>query len=425
MNGAKPSVRRKSGNRGRWVKAGIVLLVALPACFAVGYLYWWPRRLCEQWNREIAAADDSTAQRLVARIDGCGPVGRSPLIRLLNSDRTVIADSAAAALAARIDALRCESTPKAWSEAEILARELEVSGTQTDLTRNGRYVRLAMQLLEVIGRLSLDGPEFENHSRILASCEGLLHQAPPVAEFAARANVDRPAVLAPATSTKGSALDTVASPVPPGPSQASSSIVPLSPVLTASPNPLPPLAVGGAANAAARVNPVRTSPTAMITADSAVKQTVAVTTVHVPRNVSSDSPLATPPRESLATRTAWSLFADLTTDDPRAADAAAELRRRGFRPNEIELGRRFAEADSDERRRLTESLPSQPGIDVRPWLIHLSEDDDPGVRLAAVTIMATSNDPQMAARVRQLGISDADEQVRQQARRAIDTDRLR
>lgn len=74
-------------------------------------------------------------------------------------------------------------------------------------------------------------------------------------------------------------------------------------------------------------------------------------------------------------------------------------------------------ADPAVRRALAESLPGMRGVDVRQWLLVLSDDPDATVRRTAITWMATSGDPRMLNRVRMAARSDPDESIRQQASR--------
>lgn len=97
--------------------------------------------------------------------------------------------------------------------------------------------------------------------------------------------------------------------------------------------------------------------------------------------------------------------------------AGDELRKRGWPEREVVLALHLAGDDAGERRRWAESLPRISGLDAKPWLLWLSEDDDPEVRLVALTLMATTRDPEMLAVVARMGRDDADGRVRQQAAR--------
>src|SRR6185437_1011037 len=115
------------------------------------------------------------------------------------------------------------------------------------------------------------------------------------------------------------------------------------------------------------------------------------------------------------------LFAELASGSAQAsAVAGAELARRGFSRREIEVGKHLTSTDAEERRRWTEALPGMRGIDAKGWLLLLSRDDNAGVRRAAVTLMATSQDPQMLGRVEEVARNDADLALREQAARILE-----
>jgi hypothetical protein len=83
------------------------------------------------------------------------------------------------------------------------------------------------------------------------------------------------------------------------------------------------------------------------------------------------------------------------------------------------MGLRLADRDPAVRLELTESLPTLPGIDARNWLLELSYDEDPQVRAAAVTLMATSGDIELLKRVHQVALDDPDDHTRAQAEKAL------
>jgi len=138
--------------------------------------------------------------------------------------------------------------------------------------------------------------------------------------------------------------------------------------------------------------------------------------VEDPDSVSSLANAATP--EEWANRTTLEVIKLLQSKDVvEAALAAKEFRRRGF----AELHHRFAEQltspDPQVRQKFAESLPLVGTVDVRPWLIWLSQDDDADVRLAAVSIMATRDDPEFRKRMRQLEFEESNPEVLKQIRR--------
>jgi HEAT repeat protein len=111
---------------------------------------------------------------------------------------------------------------------------------------------------------------------------------------------------------------------------------------------------------------------------------------------------------------------ELRSGDPDStAKAERELRRRGVTGRLLELARRAADPDPRVRQELAETLPELAGIDARPWLMELSYDENPKVRAAAVTLMATSGDLELLRRVRQVSLDDPDDYTRAQAEKAL------
>ena len=106
--------------------------------------------------------------------------------------------------------------------------------------------------------------------------------------------------------------------------------------------------------------------------------------------------------------------------DRRVAEqAAAELAQRGYDETQLEMARQLTSPDLAVRTALAESLPSAPGIDPRMWLLWLSRDEQPDVRLSALTVMATSQDPRLMKRVEEMTRTDADRRIQQQGERLL------
>ena len=101
------------------------------------------------------------------------------------------------------------------------------------------------------------------------------------------------------------------------------------------------------------------------------------------------------------------------------ARAEEELERQGFDALHLELARQLTDPDPRVRRELAESLPAMPGIDAHVWLVWLSRDEHADVRLAAMTVMATSSDPNVLRRIEQMARSDADPRVQRQGERLL------
>jgi len=114
----------------------------------------------------------------------------------------------------------------------------------------------------------------------------------------------------------------------------------------------------------------------------------------------------------------FAIIRRLQAEDRReVAEAEAELKRRGFRDRELALARRWFDSDPQARRRLARLLPEMPGLDAVPWLLELTRDADAEVRLTAMTLLATTGDPDLVERVKELVRGDPDPRFQRLAER--------
>jgi hypothetical protein len=172
--------------------------------------------------------------------------------------------------------------------------------------------------------------------------------------------------------------------------------------------------------------PQELSPPATLPVDMSAARPIAAATVDVPTAVeplpqarANSPPRANQPRLSLADLNHIPLVQLLHSDDAAIASAAREeLARRGQSPLAVQLGQQLTDADPGVRARCAAALPQLADFDARPWLLWLSHDESPDVRLVAVALMATSGESQMLRRVKDMASSDADQRVRIQAQRA-------
>jgi hypothetical protein len=88
-----------------------------------------------------------------------------------------------------------------------------------------------------------------------------------------------------------------------------------------------------------------------------------------------------------------------------------ELRQRGFGRVTETLVQSLLSNAPDDRLQLADDVLSTPGVNAKPWLVLLADDRDADVRLAAVTIMATSNDPALVEKAWQAAIHDRDPRI--------------
>ena len=101
----------------------------------------------------------------------------------------------------------------------------------------------------------------------------------------------------------------------------------------------------------------------------------------------------------------------------RRAEVAEELAARGFRRLSPKLVKQYLSDDLATRLRIVDSVLTEPGVDARPWLLLLAEDENADVRLLAVTVMATSDDKSLVEAAWHIAIQDRDPRVADMAAR--------
>lgn len=106
--------------------------------------------------------------------------------------------------------------------------------------------------------------------------------------------------------------------------------------------------------------------------------------------------------------------------DQAEAIAKAELSERGFSEVQIRIARQAVDPDPAVRLQLARKLPNLAGTDPLPWLLWLSRDVDPEVRRTTIGILATSPDPAVQDRLRELEEEETDASVLNVVRRALE-----
>jgi hypothetical protein len=101
----------------------------------------------------------------------------------------------------------------------------------------------------------------------------------------------------------------------------------------------------------------------------------------------------------------------LTADAATARSIEQKLAERGFGTLSPELVRQLSTDVVDDRVQLVYDVMITPGLDAKPWLLLLADDASGDVRLAAVSVMATSNDPALIEAAWQVALHDRDPRV--------------
>jgi hypothetical protein len=450
-NAAPAKTSTAKPRRRRLFFAGSLSLLTA-AAGAVGYFEVWPKYVCRQWEAKAISGPDAEAIIAVARLEGCGTLGTIALTRLLASDRAGVAEAAYENLSATCRRIRDLAgndgddfmiDPADMKTLEALATGLEELAEKHKLETPPKAADFAWDVLEMTGRMKLHErvPMMARGRLTIVSDQLLQRPTKARAQVAKEAQPKTDAKSPPADAATLQRLEaqrTLASLYTlPQPATAPNSATPPAGLPTAMPalplasvGPAPatseglPSGIGSTTsgsssdiaaqstpNAAARINPIRQVSTAP---GGAEFDAPANPTYPGPSQANSAAGSAALQRH-LTTRTAWALLGDLqAAGTPQASAAAAELHRRGFSLREIELGKQLTSPDAAERAKHLATLPSA-GIAVKPWLLYLSGDPDAEVRRAAVAIMATSNDPELRAKLREMAIGDGDEIVREQA----------
>lgn len=131
-----------------------------------------------------------------------------------------------------------------------------------------------------------------------------------------------------------------------------------------------------------------------------------------PHTASSDSPNRFAAEDTRSLMRQWT-----GAEGSPALEIERELTRRGFRQLSPRLVELLLSADAADRERLVFDVMSAPGIDAKAWLALLAEDSDPRVRFAAVSMMATSNDPALVDKALDVALHDQDPRVASLAER--------
>jgi hypothetical protein len=421
-----------SKSRGRWrsfVRGGGVaaLALALAAWLYMAEGAWTAR----YWQSQLEAAPDDELRSLAARIAASGDAGLDALVACLGSSKESVRREVRLALDDELDRWARLPNREASDRLGRLAAALAET-KNLDSASSWFAADLATRIL----LWPTDGG-IVDRSRLVAHCEQVLRasHAPRDGEGPDRwRRADDVARSEKAAAARRISSMPLATGAPPPESLQAPGLPPMLAGLQETGEP---------PNVAAVAEPRRLGPGAA--AQSRPVAAAKKPTDRNPLRAAANQPAQTV--DDQAEQAAWSdplegaadaaaasgdsgrwkktamgeLFAELGSGSAQASAAAgAELARRGFSRREIEVGKHLTSTDAEERRRWTEALPGMRGIDAKGWLLLLSRDDNPGVRRAAMTLMATSQDPQMLGRVEELARNDADLALREQAARILE-----
>ncbi len=367
--------------------------------------------LAAYWRWQLAGAADNQCEAVLEQLGNLGETGIPATAEALGSTRESVARPAGRLLWREVrDWARQPSpagSPKLAALASQLVRRLPSFGAAARA--------VAADLATEILRQPLDGRSVDR-SAVLADCDCIL-----------QATAAQRRLLAADLEGTQRAAARRASPADAGASQALS---PGSPAEgSAEPSQLsPPDMVLPGEGSLAESNPLRESAGPGSAAGATSPQSgglAAASGKFLAQNPSptAETSAALAARPGTAddldrTRRRWTSMdtVDLmrglqAVESGTAAEARAELIRRGFSEVHLELARRLFDPDPEVRKQLIRTLPELHSIDAMPWLVRLTKDDDVEVRLAALTLLATTGDPTMLNRVQEIARQDRDPAV--------------
>lgn len=428
---SRRKLRRAFGSLPKW--ASVVALAIGLTVYFYGQFGQWREHY---WRQQLAAAADDDLPQVVERLVARGADGIDALVDGLASPRESVQREVRLAL---------DDEVNRWMRLPNRVASERIGGLASALAREADAIQTPSRpfAADLATRLLLwptDGAVVDR-SRLVAECEQVLRAAHTRegasldeawqrrrdSTLAAQTSADRWNSTLPVTTREKLPPASLQAPVLPPLAS-----MPLAPESTEPPGDETPRELRPESSTAhidpasgvkrpATHNPLRAAANqpAQTEDDSADRTGWSQAIDESARSGSVEPASAVSESDQLSGRESWDLFAQLSSTGSAAAAAEAELTRRGFTHRQIEVGKHLTSTDAEERRRWAEALPGLRGIDTKQWLLILSRDESAEVRRAAVILMATSQDPQMLARVEEVARDDPEPGLRQQAARTI------
>lgn len=398
----------------RWVwRLSRILLITgaiLAAFFAARH--WVPPLVAEHWRRSLRTAGDERAEVLVASAARLGRPGIPVLLDAMGSARERVSQAGVEWLERELRSWENLPNREGQRNVEALAEALAAQVGSFPPAARLDAARLALRIL----RWRLD-PQIVNRGRVTCACDQVLRAA----------DLALPAETAVASRPAGAAAEEGwdAAPGADQPPASDSEVHLRFPELLRESPARPRIAARADQSISAAGAPSTASDR-----PEAVAQAWSMRSGVIDEGLSDRAGLAangpTPPAADAAEDPGSAgQAANLGVDEcfrrvhsaraSEAREAEAELKRRGIDDRQMSIGRRLFDPDPLVRLALVRQLPEIPGIDASGWLLKMAADESGEVRLAAITLLATSNDPQILAEVEETARNDHDERVRRQA----------
>jgi hypothetical protein len=416
-----------------------ILLPALGIASVIFTLFLlFPVLLAEYWSRQLVDAAPGRIDELVHRIGNLDTQGIPILVEAISSDREVVAQAAKRQLLERLDQWKSLPEIDHSTRMLLLAERLAERTPNFGPAARSDAAELASQMILLIPA----SERFPNRTRLIAACDDVLHtvaliegESPlprPTRRTTSQADIPSAASMAyepdntrnnPAEhfdSLPGGGLPLELSPVekPKNPQ-----------VLPGEDAELPP----GYFQAPSKTRSLDFS-----------NRSATTLRIVEPKNQAKpiseqESSESTPPvrslshQESKPERVADTEYRDWDTvkvmrqlgqsEGGELESLQVELRRRGFSPVEIELVSRLFDPDPTVRKKLVAELPAISDIDATSWLLQCCKDEDAEVRLAAFSLLATSNNTIMLQKLKNMAANDSDERILRIANQITDSAR--
>lgn len=421
---------QKQTRKSRTLTIAAVSVVGL--ALAAAFLWGRPfdAYLLHRWEAELATLPDGEVPARLEQLTSLGDRSVPTLVRAVHSERQAVADNASRLLQREFSAWEMRSNEDTSRLVALVAAEMaEHAADPGPYSGTGAAWLATRILLWPIDRELVDG------ERLVADCELILRSAkrtsPRIVNeeadgvagwqdaLIAESKAPDPAELV--SSVAGGGLPAQLTDPPLLPPQETQISNQLHAVAIAEPNYLVPAQTASVFDARPMITATDDASSQAITRPPAVdpRQSLEL------RRDDPVAPRAVTVRPDLKSMSDLDVMRQLAgSDDAIVREAVDELYNRGFQTKHFRLAELLVDPDTGVRLQLVQSLPQMAGIDSRPWLLWLSRDQDPAVRKAAVAVIATSSDPALQKRVRELEQEETDEEVLQTVRQILSSRQL-
>ncbi len=404
----------------------VAVVVAMSLGAAASYLplretLAWIR--AHYWRQQLAVAADDGVQMIIRKIGQLDKAGIPILAQSLGSDRACVAWAAKQELWRLLENWRYFPAKECTSRLQILAEALAQEVDHFSPAGRSDAAELATRILV----RPLEGRGVDSY-KLLTATEKVLRSGADIKGKSIRPHADAPLPLAqlekdhlPADSpillsegreTNGGPSARLR-PLPEADAQANQ------------PSLLDHTTAGDTSSIVTRLPQVSRIPDhdeASVESSTTAKQDRQSASADRIRPTSFVGPEENERRLSvmLAAKDALDLLQELNdNNETKATQAEAELIRRGFTAAQLAVVGRLFDPNPAIRKELVRQLPNLEDINTVPWLLRLARDQDVEVRLAAITVLATSSDPAVLDQLEAIIQSDSDSTVRRIADRIV------